>query len=205
MGFVSASPLMLKLLTILITFRSNRLEVVHETDFAVGVEDAWKICKDYSAFIRVMLRRQKTDPAPEWIAGGPGEVGGELRFTLDREGQTIVIVERVVRLDVDTATGAHTLSWEQLSSEPRLPIRNYGCTWVLTPAEEKRDSERCRLTWTRYFDEPMLLGLISLSSFMIGSLERTALPILDDVFRSFYAMELHDGHEPSGGGGEVSQ
>ncbi|WP_298770701.1 hypothetical protein [uncultured Shewanella sp.] len=175
-------------LTKLITFRSKQLMVVHETCFSIGIKDAWNICNDYSAFISLMLCKQSVNPSPEWLLGGPGELGAELRFTIQRDGKTHVIVERVVRLDIDEATGTHTLAWEQLSSKPKLPVRNYGCTWVLVPDESHENTPRCRLTWTRYFDEPMLLGLVSLASIATTSLKRSAEPIINDVFPSFYEV-----------------
>ncbi|HVJ89123.1 MAG TPA: hypothetical protein VM580_04915, partial [Labilithrix sp.] len=146
-----------------VTFRSNRIEVVHEIGFDVSADDAFEICKDYAAFIRVMLGGQGKDPAPEWIVGGPGQVGAQLRYRLLRDGQENVIVERIVELSRDASTGVCTLAWEQLSATPKLPLRNYGCRWVLTPEPSSPDLPRCRLKWTRHFDEPMLLGVVSLA------------------------------------------
>ena len=175
----------------LVTFRAERIEVVHEIGFDASADDAFEVCKSYEAFIRLMLSKQGKDPSPKWTKGGPGEVGGELTYTLLREGEENEIVERVIALERDAETGVCMLAWEQIRATPALPLRNYGCSWVLVP--EPGSPSRCRLVWTRHFDEPMALGLVSLASFMKESFQRSAFPIMNDVFRPYFQRTYPSG------------
>ena len=53
----------------LVTFRAERIEVVHEIGFDASADDAFEVCKSYEAFIRLMLSKQGKDPSPKWTNG----------------------------------------------------------------------------------------------------------------------------------------
>lgn len=162
--------------------------VNHEIHWNVATADAWQICTDYSKFIRLMLSDQEVDPNPVWLKGGPGEVGGQLQYTIARDGSVNIIVEEVTKLEVDPTTGVCTLAWEQLSSEPQYPMRGYGCTWVLKPEKGEYSDPCCHLLWTRHFKEPKLFGIISLSNMMKWDFRFSSIPIMDTIFRQYYAQ-----------------
>jgi hypothetical protein len=175
------------LLNKIIWFSSTTETVTHEASFSVSAKNAFEICKNYAEFIKVMLRDQQYPPNPWWKKGAPGEVGGQVSYFLDRDGSTNTIVEQVAELAEDDKTGTYTLAWEQLSSKPQLPLRGYGCTWVLKAAGPNAESPCCDLVWTRHFKQPLLFGVISLTGYMKGSFQRSAGPIMDEVFRQYYA------------------
>ncbi|KJC46364.1 hypothetical protein UP09_13070 [Bradyrhizobium sp. LTSP885] len=180
------------LLNLILKFGPKVEYVTHQAHYNVSADDAALICQDYSKFIRVMLRDQNEPPNPQWIKGGPGQIGGQLQYTLERDGSTNIIVEEITQLSFDATTAAHTLAWEQLSSNPQLPLRGYGCSWVLTPAEPDCPSPcPCsHLVWTRHFEEPWLFGLFSLAGYMKTNFQRSAGPIMDRIFRQYFAAEF---------------
>ncbi len=182
---------MANLLSKVVRFSTKTEYVRHEAHFNVSAADAFKICMDYAAFLEVMLSDQKDPPRPEWIKGGPGQVGAQVRYKLEREGSTNIIVEEVTELSIDKTTGAHTLAWKNISSEPFLPLKEYGCTWVLQPATDPAtDGPLCHLIWTRHFKEPKILGLVSLGNYMKDGFRRTGGTIMNFVFRAYYAREF---------------
>lgn len=69
---------MSNLLNNIIRFGKKTEYVRHEAHFNVSARDAFNICQDYAAFFSVMLADQSTEPNPEWIKLGPGEVGGQI-------------------------------------------------------------------------------------------------------------------------------
>jgi hypothetical protein len=174
----------MSLLTRLIRFRSNQIHVVHETGFDVSAVDASEICGDFKEFIRVMLSRSGAKPEPEWIKGGKaGEIGAELRFRYEYSGMKGYETLRVKQWDRDPDTGAARLVWTQVETEPPLPVRNYSCTWTIAP--EPGHPRRCRLKWTQSFDEPTLLGLISVASMVAKTFKRDGNGI-NAAFRRHY-------------------
>ena len=176
------------LLNKIIWFGSKTETVTHQTHWPVSAKDAFEICRDYAAFLEVMLRDQKDHRTPAGRKADPAELVGRSSTCFERDGSTNIIVEQVVELTGNDATGTCTLAWEQLSSEPQLPLRGYGCSWSVEPVCQ--DPPCCHLVWTRHFKEPLLFGLISLAGYMKWNFQLSAGPIMDRIFRQYYAAKF---------------
>jgi len=157
------------------------IHVVHTRYWNVPVDKAWEVNQDYEKFLEVMLTDQTVPMEAKWVTKGPGEVGGELRYTLAREGSVNLITERIVRLE-KTDKGGYLMEWLNVGAQPALPLHNYHCTWELTPTP----NGGTHLVWTRYFDSPWMLGMIPMGSIMLASFVETAGPIMD-TFAYYYA------------------
>lgn len=171
---------MRSLLEKLVTYRSRRVEVVVETGLDVSAKGGFDLCLDYARFITVILGEQSRAPDPEWIEGGPGQVGGVVRYFFQEGGGGTTITERVDSLEEDPEAGVYTLEYRMLEPEP-FPLRNHSCTWTLT--QEPDHPDRCRLRWVRRFDTPMILGLVSLAGFLRTRFLRSAHTIIDHAVR----------------------
>lgn len=55
---------------------------------------------------------------------------------------------------------------------------------------DNNDMPCYHLVWTRYFKEPLVFGLVSLSNFMKQSFRNTSSPIMNFVFRQYFANQL---------------
>ncbi|MDX1495122.1 MAG: NAD(P)-binding protein, partial [Longimicrobiales bacterium] len=175
------------LLSKFVTYGAKPIEVVYETGLDVSARDGFELCRDYAGFIRVILSQQGVDPDPKWIEGGPGEVGGVVRYRF-KDGS--IITEEVSRLEEDPERGVYALEYRMLDPAP-FPLRNHWCTWTLT--QEAGHPNRCRLRWVRHFDEPRILGLVSLGRFLHGKFLRSARPIVSGTVRPWLGK-----HFPSG-------
>jgi len=150
--------------------------VVHTHFFNVPVDKAWEINQDFELFHKVMLRNQTLPLEPKWVAKGPGEIGGELEFTLMHQGTVCRMIERVLSME-KTAKGGYSLHYEIVSTRPALPIHDYRGTWELVPTP----NGGTRVLWTRQWDNPWILGLIPVGGIMKDGFIRSARVVFDNV------------------------
>lgn len=171
-------------------FGAKKETVVHQAYWNVSSKNAFEICKDYAEFLGVMLSEQKDSLNIKWQNGGPGEIGSQVAYTIKTFGLTSRIVEEITEIKEDEESKTYNLAWEQLSSNPHFSILGYGCTWVIKSVDTDNDSPCCQLIWTRHFQQPRLFGLFSLTQSFKNNFSRQAGPIMDWVFRTYYAKNF---------------
>ncbi|MHA2061923.1 MAG: NAD(P)-binding protein, partial [Candidatus Sifarchaeia archaeon] len=174
----------------IIRFGSKIQSIRHGVHYNVSPANAFKICRNYKDFLTVMLSDGEGPFNFEWVKGGPGEVGAEVKYGLKRDGMFNTIWEEITQIETDEKTGIYTFSWKNKGSDPWLPIKGYQSHWEIKPyKDEESDRPHCQVVWTQTFPTPLLFGFISLAAIMKKSLRGTGSVITNFIFRQYYEQE----------------